>query len=157
MQRPRRMKGRGNRRRGAAMVEAAIILSVFLTLVLGMIDLGLAVFRQQRVSEVARQLVRKAIVQGQFAPTSLNGGPWGPTTYTGTGSSTDAISTSVQPYMGGLDPSQVNLKVVWTNGNNNVESTVQVTVTTTWTPIFSYIFGGSTRTLSAESTMPIAH
>jgi Flp pilus assembly protein TadG len=139
------------------MTEAAIILSVFFLLVFGMLDLGMAVFRQQRVSEIARQLVRKAIVQGVNAPSTLNGGPWGPATYTGTGSSGDSIANAIQPYMGGLDPSKVNLTVAWPDNNNNVESRVQVTVTTTWTPWFTYIFGGATRTLSAESTMPIAH
>jgi Flp pilus assembly protein TadG len=154
------MRARRNRRRGAAMVEATIVLSVFVALVLALLDLGTAVFRQQRVSEVARQLARKAIVQGVNAPSTLNGGDWGKNSaysYSGTGSSSDSIATTVQPYMGGMDPSKVNLKVVWTSGNSNVESPVQVTVTTTWKPWFSYIFGGSTWTLGAESTMPIAH
>jgi Flp pilus assembly protein TadG len=157
MQPLHRMRARRDRRRGAAMVEAAIILTVFFTLVFGMLDLGMAVFRQQRISEVARQLARKAIVQGVNAPSTLNGGPWGPTTYTGTGSASDSIATSIQRYLGGLNPSQVNLKVVWPDNNNNVESRIQVTVTTTWTPMFTYIFGGATWTLRAESTMPIAH
>jgi hypothetical protein len=139
------------------MAEAAVVLSVFFTLVFGMIDLGMGVFRQQRISEIARQLARKAIVQGVNALPTLNGGPWGPTTYTGTASASDSIASSIQPYVGGLDPSKVSLKVVWPDNNNNVESRIQVTVTTTWKPMFTYIFGGATWTLSAESTMPIAH
>ncbi len=56
------------RRRGASMVEAAIILPVFLTLILGMLDLSTGVFRHQLVSQAARQGVRRAIVHGKLAP-----------------------------------------------------------------------------------------
>ena len=43
------------KRRGAALVEAAIITSLFLTLVFGMLDLGLILFRMHVASEAARQ------------------------------------------------------------------------------------------------------
>ena len=65
-------------RRGAAMVEAAIILPVFLLLIFGMIDVGMGVFRNNLLSEAARHGARQAIVHGAFAPTGWDGGPWGP-------------------------------------------------------------------------------
>src|SRR3954466_11950835 len=69
------------RRRGGVLVEAAITTSVFLTLVVGMIDLGIYVFRTHVITQAARQGARTAIVHGSLAPSGWNGGPWGPTTY----------------------------------------------------------------------------
>ena len=87
---------RGKRpiRRGAAMVEAAIILPVFLTLCLGMIDLGMAVFQNNAVAEASRQGARIASVHGSLAPNDGSGTTWGPTSYnawSGAGNSSNAI------------------------------------------------------------------
>ena len=45
----------------------------------------------------------------------------------------------------------------WLDGSNLPEKRVRVTVTTTWTPVTTFIFGGLTRTLTASAMMPIAH
>ncbi len=55
-------------RRGASMVEAAIILPVFLTLILGMLDLSLGVFRHHVVSQAARQGVRAPSSTARWPP-----------------------------------------------------------------------------------------
>src|SRR4051812_47653674 len=70
------------RRRGATLAETTLVLVAFLTLILGMLDLGLAVFRQQLVSRAARGAARLAIVHGSVAPSDFNGGPWGTATIT---------------------------------------------------------------------------
>src|SRR5687767_5580593 len=70
---------RRDRRPAGSLVETAIVLPVFLTLVLGMIDLGLAVLRFNQCSQAARHACRQASVHGQHAPSGWNGGPWGPT------------------------------------------------------------------------------
>jgi Flp pilus assembly protein TadG len=149
----RRATNRG-RRRGAAMAEAAIVLSVFLTLVIGTIDLGLGVFYQQVVSHAARQGVRQAIVHGKNAPPKMTA--WGPAPYSAAGDSGDAIPTAIRPYLSGLNPSNVTVQVNWIDGDNDLEKRVRVTVSTTWTPMLLGLLGGQ-KTLTASSTMPIAH
>ncbi len=157
------MVRRGKRpiRRGSAMTEAAIILPVFLTLCLGMIDLGIAVFQNNAVAEASRQGARIASVHGSLAPSVWNGGPWGPTAYSGAGNSTDAIPTAISGAgaLAGLNPANVTISVQWPTGGNSVLNgdTVEVTVSTNWTPVIFYVFGNRTVTLTATSIMPIAH
>ena len=64
-------------RRGAATVEAAITLPVFLTLVLGMIDLSIGVARYNTLSQAA-QYAAKGIRVNCIAPGSIEfpGGSW---------------------------------------------------------------------------------
>lgn len=123
-------------RRGAAVVELAIVLFVFLILVLGMIDLGLAVFRQQLLSEASRQGIRQAIVHGSLAPSGLpGGGPWGSETVDVLASSSDhPIVDYIKPFLIGIDLDQTRIKVEWPEGSNEVQKPVRVTVSTTHQP-----------------------
>jgi hypothetical protein len=159
-------------RRGAAMVEAAIVLPVFLTLCLGMIDLGIAVFQNNAIAEASRQAARLAAVHGAMAPSGWNGGDWmatagvtGTTTYTVAGNDTGAIATAINGSgaLAGLNPANVTIAITWIDGGDNVQTDtsdpprVQVAVSTTWSPVIFYVFGNRTVTLSATSIMPIAH
>jgi hypothetical protein len=152
-------------RQGATITEFTIVMTALVTLILGAIDLGTAVFRMHVLSNAAREGVRKAIVHGQFASSGWNQGPWGPgSTYPSSvpytvnaGTSSDTIASTIQPYLTGMSPSQVTIAVAWPDNNNYVESRVQVTVSTTWQPLLLFIFGNITVNLSASSTMPIAH
>jgi Flp pilus assembly protein TadG len=140
------------------MVEAALIVTVFLALVTGTIDLAVGVFRQHVLTHAARQGVRQAIVHGELAPSSWKGGKWGPTTY-GPVAANDSNpkAQAIAPYLAGMDPANVQVTMTWPDGNNEVESRVTVTLTTTWTPVMGFVFGSRTVTLSASSTMRIAH
>jgi Flp pilus assembly protein TadG len=161
-------------RRGAALIEAAIILPVFLTLALGTIDLGLAVFMNHQVAQASRQAARIASVQGSLAPSGWNGGPWGTAAYSANANATDIYATTIRnagAFMT-LNTSNTTLSIQWPQGANNATSpytpanpsytapgtnTVQATVSTTWKPLFFYVFGNKTVTLSATAIMPIAH
>jgi Flp pilus assembly protein TadG len=153
-------RGKSPIRRGAAMVEAAIILPLFLTLCLGMIDLGIAVFQNNAVAEASRQGARIASVHGSLAPSGWNGGAWGSTAWSGAGNSSNVIATTISGAgtLAGLNPANVTISLSWPTGNSVQHGdTVVVTVSTNWTPIISYVFGSRTVTLSATSIMPIAH
>jgi Flp pilus assembly protein TadG len=156
-----RLPSKRSNRRGASVVEAVFTISSFLALALGMVDLGFAVFQNHVVSEASRQGARIASVHGSLAPSGWHGGHWGTTAYSGAGNSTDAIPTAISGAgaLTGLDPANVTIAVSWPDGGNNAQNgdRVQVTVSTTWTPVFGSIFGSSPYTLSATSIMPIAH
>jgi len=142
------------RRRGVAMIETALILMIFLSLVLGMLDFGIAVYRNNVLSEAARQLARQAIVHGKLA-TLL--GTWGPTTYNGHANDSNAIAVAVQPYLVGMDPASVTVAMTWpTSSTNNVGGTVRVTLTASYTPITTFIVNKSF-TIQAISEMQIDH
>jgi Flp pilus assembly protein TadG len=140
------------------MIEAALVLLVFLSFFLGMVDLGIIVFRQHVVSPAARQGARRAIVHGSLAKSTWEGGPWGPVTYGPTAAnSADPQAQAIAPYLTALDPSRVQVTMQWLNNDNGPEDRVRVTVTTTTTTIIGFILGGQTISLTASSTMPIAH
>jgi TadE-like protein len=146
------------RRRGAAVVEMAIVLMVFITLVLGMLDLGIAVFRRHVIAQAARQGVRQAIVHGGLANAGM--GVWGPTAWSGTADSGGhEVLNIIQPMLAGMDPSTVDVQVEWLDGGNDVNlgDHVRVSVSTPYQPIMTFIFGNPTFTLQATSTMQIAH
>jgi Flp pilus assembly protein TadG len=151
-----RLRSKVRVRRGAALVELSFVLMVFLTLVLGMLDLGIGVFEYNIVSQVARAGARKAIIHGSMAPAAM--GTWGPTTY-GPVAATDTnpIAQAIAASLPGLDPSKVTIEVEWLDSNNQPEKRVRVTVTYPFQPMMTFIFGSPTLTLSAVSEMPIAH
>jgi Flp pilus assembly protein TadG len=152
---------RGRNRRGSSLVEGAVVGATFFAAGLGMIDLGIGIFQNHLVSEASRQAARIAAVHGSLAPASWNGGPWGTTAYSGTGNSGDTIGTTLSNagVFAGLNKAHVNVGVTWPDSGNKAQSghRVQVTISTTWTPIYTHLFGGSARTLSATSMEPIAH
>ena len=153
-----RLPKRTQRRSGAVSVEGLVIFLVFMTLCLGMLDLGIGVFQYHLVSEAARQGARQAIVHGQMAPAGWNGGAWGPTTINEKANATGVpLVTAVQPYLVGIDLSQATIKAQWLDGGNAPDQRVSVTVTSTYQPCITFIFGDTTYSLSATSTMPIAH
>jgi Flp pilus assembly protein TadG len=147
-------------RRGAAMVEVAIYLPIFLLLVLVMIELALLVFRYNWVSQTARQGARMAIVRGSMAPGEgatpiMNA--WGPATYEAPATATDEIMRSFQPFMTLLDPAQTAVRLEWPDSNNDPGSKVRVTVTTSHTGFVSAMFAGTSWQLSGSSMMEIVH
>ena len=149
-------------RRGAAIVEAAFVLPVFLTLCMGMIDLGIAVFQNNAIAEASRQGARIASVHGAYAGDDSSGAVWGPALDTfAANSTTDPIAIALRGSgaLAGLNTSNVLITVSWPSGTNSVANgdTVEVQVRTTWTPFFLYVFGNLSVVLYATSIMPIAH
>lgn len=151
-------RSRTARRGGVASTEAALVVLTFLTIILGMIDLGNGVFRYKLVSQLARQGARQAIVHGSQAPAGWQGGPCWPATHGPVAlNGSAAPEQALAPYASGLDTAQAQLTVTWLDGNNQAESRVRVTVTCPYQPIMTFIFGNPTYTLTATSTMTIAH
>jgi Flp pilus assembly protein TadG len=151
----RRRSRESRRRRGVVLAEAAFTLPVFLTLVLAVLDLGLGLFFQEVVSQAARQGVRRAIVHGRLAAPRQTS--WGPAPYAATAGGSDEIAAAIRPNLTVLDPGRVTVRVDWLDGGNDPQQRVRVTVSTTWTPLLLSLFGSRPWTLTAASTMPIAH
>jgi hypothetical protein len=138
-------------------VESIITTTVLMMLVLGTVDMGVGIFRMHLVSEAARQGARRAVVQGSVALSNLNGGPWGPISFSGAGNSSDPKVTSISPFLTGLDLTNTTINYTWPDNSNAAEKRVTCQVTTKWHPLIAWIFGSSVRTLTGESTMLIAH
>jgi Flp pilus assembly protein TadG len=153
----------------------AISLAMFLTLVFGMLDLGVALFRKHVASEASRQGARIAIVHGYLAPKSSGMNAWGPnpsyypaltsrSLYAGSasysvqaGATSDELAGAIRPYLVGLDPSTVTIQIAWPDGDNAPGSRVTVSVNVVYPHLVSFLFGETSINLAASSTMPVVH
>jgi Flp pilus assembly protein TadG len=127
------------RRRGAFVVELAIVCPLMISLFLGSFISGLGVFRYQQISMLAREGARWASVHGPtYQAETVN--PILPT-------SSNVYTYAVAPKLVGLDPAQLTCVLTMTS------NTATVTVTYNWVPesLFSPI------TFSSTSIMPITY
>jgi len=113
-----------NAQRGAGMVEFAVVATVFLLLLFGIVDFGRAVFTYHAVANAAREGSRYAMVRGSSC--AVSGCP--------------ATSASIQTYVRGRNstlmvPSSITVTASWpgitgcTAGGNTAGCEVAVTVT----------------------------
>ena len=145
-------------RPGAATVEFAIVLPAFLVLVLGVIDASIGVARYNTLSQAARHGARQAAVHGNRAPAGWNGGPWGPSPIDQPATATgDPAVDAVRPMLVGCPLDESRVRIEWPDGSNTAGKPVRVTVTSSYRPMITYLFGKPTVALTATSTMPIMH
>ena len=149
------------RRRGATVVECAIIYPITFLLMLGLIIGGLGVFRYQEISSVAREGARWASVHGyQSAAEASSTGVGTPTT------ASDVYTNAIKPQAdaANLDPPSLSYSVSYTDASqaptyydytNGVWRTNTVTVTVTYQWIPENYLGGIT--LTSTSVMPITY
>jgi Flp pilus assembly protein TadG len=142
-------------RRGATLVEFAVVLSVFLLLILGTLDLGIATYKYNTLSQAARQGARQAVVHGALAAPAMT--EWGPSAYEGTAADGSEQAQAVTAMLAGFKLSEVTIRVEWIDGGNKVQQRVRYSVSTEYRPIVSSFFSQASYTLSAASTMPITH
>jgi Flp pilus assembly protein TadG len=142
-------------RRGAAAVEGAVVIGVFLIVLFGMLDVGLAVLQQNSLSEGVRRLARAAIVHGSLARNTSTA--WGPASLSGLASDGSEPAATIQPVLIAMDSSQVAFTLEWLDGENQPDQRVRATLTYQHVPMVPLILGTTPINLSASSTMRIAH
>lgn len=150
-------RSRPDRRRGAVAVENALVLGVMFSLILGVIVLGMGVFRYQEMAYLAREGARWASVHGtQYATDTGNAAA----------TASDVYTNAIQPRMACLDPANFNYSVAWNSSNSpyhtvidsnqnlvKVGNTVTVTVRYNWVP--EAYLGGIT--IASTSVMPMSY
>lgn len=133
-----RRRGCRGARRGATIVEMAIVGPLALLLIMGVIAAALGAFRMQQVARLAHEGARWASVRGP---------DW--EKYTGNRPITEAdvLENAVSPLAAGLDVSQLSLRVTW-----NAERTfVTVMVSYRWLPELFM----SAQTITARASLPV--
>ena len=110
---------RARRRRGAVMLEGAIVYNVAIMLTLGTIIMGLGIFRYQEVAWLAREGSRWASVHGPKYQAEKNAAA--PT-------SADVMTNAITPRAVILNASNLACTLSMANGS------ATVTVTYNWTP-----------------------
>lgn len=147
----------GGFRRGITLVEAAISLGFICTLIIGAIDFSIAAFRSEVLNHVAHRVGRAAVIHGTYAPTSWNGGAWGPSEIDTTMQATDPVASVVSGMKTSLNHAGVTIKVTWPNGKNSPGNPVQVETRMTWSPMFLESMGIGIMTLRGRSYQIIQH
>ena len=148
-------KHRTRRRRAAAIIEAAIVLPVCLLLLLGMLEISIALTRHTVMAEAARRVARAAIVHGDHATAAQ--GQWGPTTLEIDAAEDHPAAAAVRDFLMTLEPSQVQINVQWPDGGNEPEDRVAVTVSYVHEPVVTFPGFYDHLNLSGRSVMRIAH
>ena len=151
-----RTRQRSNgRRRGASLVELAVSLTIFFTLILATIDIGLGLLRNQQLTEATRFLARQAAVRGNLA-TGL--GIWGPATMSGTASDGSPAGELLRTRLAVPDAAAVQFRIDWIDGGNDArdDHRVQVTATYPYRPFFTALFNRSWN-FQSVTIVPIAH
>jgi Flp pilus assembly protein TadG len=143
------------RRRGATLVEGAIVLSGLFVVLFGMLDLGLAVLEFNTLSEASRRLCRQAVVHGQMASPQM--AAWGPTAVSGTAADGSQYAKALTPELATFQLSNVKYTITWPDGSNQYDARVQVTVTYQYQPMMPFVFGRSAVPLQAMTTMQVGH
>lgn len=145
--------------RGASLPETAIVISVLLALMFGIIDFGRAIYTYSFVAQLARQGARWAIVRGANCTAFATACP------------AQSGTTDVEPFVqslnvGALKTSNISASLAWTPPNSGVNcSTIDsnqpgcIAVVTVSYP-FSFMLPwvpNTTVTMSSTSQMVISN
>lgn len=128
------MYQRGDRRRGQSMVEFSLVFVAFLTLMVGLFELGRAVWIYETVAHAARQGSRYAMVRG-------NGGA----------PDNSALIASVKAQAVGLVSGNITVTPTW-EGGGLVGTFVRVRVSYPFVPVVGGILLGGTGNFNIAST-----
>jgi Flp pilus assembly protein TadG len=144
-------------RRGATVLEMALVVPVYFVIVFGLFEGAMGVLRFQQVAALAREGTRWA---------SVHGGQYGQDSGNSAATSQDVYNNAIKPKATGLDLTQLTYSVTWNSSNypyhtvidasNNivkVTNTVTVTVNYTWASML--LFGNIT--LTSTAALPMAY
>jgi Flp pilus assembly protein TadG len=134
-------------RRGAAMLEAAMVYPVTMLLLIGTVVLGIAVFRYEQVQSLAREGARYASVHGP--------------TYASEQNASYATNATVLSYIEtmavGMQSSVLSCSVTWSPSppSASIPSIVTVELSYSWVP--EAYFKKQAVSLTASSSMPVTY
>jgi Flp pilus assembly protein TadG len=139
--------------RGQALVETALVLPLLLLLIVGLFDVGRAIWLSNTLATAVREGTRYGVVHG-----ALSASPTGPGSASYTAPNTDTVITAqVRRYAAGV-PSNLVVQSTWPDGNANRGSRIVVSASFPFTPVLAQAFIGTNTmrvTLSSSSTLVI--
>ncbi len=137
---------RSVRDHGQAIVETALVLPILVLLLIGIFDLGRAVWLSNTLATAVREGSRYGVVHG-----ALSGSPTGPGSATYTAPDTDtAITAQVTRYAIGVQ--NMTVHATWPDGDANRGSRIVVSASFPFTPIVSQMFLGDALRVTLQSS-----
>jgi Flp pilus assembly protein TadG len=134
----RRKVGRFRGEEGSAALEMAISTMLYMTMVLGIMDLTRMIYAYNFVSFAAREASRYASVRGTTNPAT----------------SANITSFVKSDAVAAINQNNITVTTTW-SPNHSAGSTVNVNVSYTFTSLFSFVLGHSV-TFQSSSQMVIA-
>lgn len=132
---------RSRLRRGAAMVETALVLSAWMILLLGTLDIGMILFRHTVMQQIAERAARLAMIRGANSTPQI--ASWGPATVRVRLHQSDPVANLLRPSTCGLTPSGFEVLLEWTDGGNQRDQRVTVTVSSAQDTILQSLLPGN--------------
>lgn len=115
-------------RRGATLVEGALVYPIVFLLMLGVILLGVAVFRYQQCSHIAREASRWA---------SCHGARYAKETGKPAATPADVYAYAILPQAAGMQEANIGYSVSWSTSNAQTHTTTWVDPATSETKVIS--------------------
>ena len=138
---------------GQALLEFALVGLIFMIVVVGLVELGRAVWNYNTLAHAAREGARYAIVHGSRATE-----PSGPGSTNFTLPDQDAaVTETVRGYASGLDLTDLTVSAEWPDGTNERGRHVRVTARYEYQPMFSNLLHLPGITLTSTSIMTITY
>ncbi|WP_145076118.1 TadE/TadG family type IV pilus assembly protein [Aureliella helgolandensis] len=103
-------------RRGTTIVESSIVLSVVLLIVMSFLELSLLVVRVNSLTEACQNVSRLVSVSGDL---SSGANTLGPATIQCNAEANNSVANAARRALTMVDPSKVELEVVWSDGTNS--------------------------------------
>jgi Flp pilus assembly protein TadG len=128
-------------RRGAAMFETALLLSAWLILLLGTLDLGMILFRHTIMQQIATKAVRLAMIRGANSTPQI--ASWGPVTVQVSLNQSQAVANLLRASTAGLDPAAFQVRMEWPDGGNQRDQRVMATVTSAQPTVLQSLLPGN--------------
>jgi Flp pilus assembly protein TadG len=139
-------RGQSGRRWGTSLLELATVAPLVTTLLLGLLDMGMAVFSYNTVAEAARVGARFAALRGASSK-----GPVGPA------ANHAAVEGAVRSATTGLVPQSLTVRSTWIDGDNSKGCRVRIDLNYSYRPLITWVVGFRTLTLSSTCTMTITN
>ncbi|WP_417850619.1 TadE/TadG family type IV pilus assembly protein [Thalassoglobus sp.] len=140
-------------RRGASVVEAAIVLPVLLMVLMVALDLALMVLEYNTLAEGSRKLARAASLRGEYSEPEITS--WGPETYSSSIAEDSVQTQIVKPICVTMPHQEVTVQLEWLDGVNEADSRVKATVSYVHQPVFGLL--GADLPMQSSSVVRIRH
>lgn len=123
------------------------MLPLLLLLIVGLFDVGRAIWLSNTLATAVREGSRYGVVHG-----ALSGSPTGPGSASYTPPDTDTVITArVRSYATGV-PDTLTVRSTWPDGNANRGSRIVVSASFPFTPVLSQVFLGSGLSITMQSS-----
>lgn len=145
----------GKQRFGTTVIEVALVAPVALILIIGILDIGLAVWSYNNISEAVREGGRYAQIHGSQYATWYAGPPSPPAgtpPASGPVANDPNVEKAVRKYAF-VNQAKLTVLSSWPSGDNNPNSPVTVEAKYSYSPTLFFALG--TLTLHTQSTVYI--